>query len=51
VNSFAPPAVIPVLTWVATALETIFGVALVIGFKGEYARTAQPFCLLSLHLR
>lgn len=37
VNSFAPPAIIPVLAWLATALETIFGVALVIGFKVEYA--------------
>ena len=36
-NSFAPPAIIPVLAWLATALETIFGVALVIGFKVEYA--------------
>jgi uncharacterized membrane protein YphA (DoxX/SURF4 family) len=36
VNSFAPAAVIPVLAWLATALETIFGVALIVGFKVEY---------------
>jgi uncharacterized membrane protein YphA (DoxX/SURF4 family) len=37
VNSFAPAAVIPPLAWLATALETTFGVALIVGFKVEYA--------------
>ncbi len=37
VNSFAPKAVIPALAWLSTGLEIIFGVALIAGFKVEYA--------------
>jgi putative oxidoreductase len=37
VNNFAPKAVIPLLAWVSTGLEILFGVALLIGFKVEYA--------------
>jgi len=50
VNSFAPPAIIPLLAWLATALETIFGVALVVGFKVEYAAygSAILFALFAL---
>jgi len=32
VNPWAPPAVIPVLAWLATAAETVLGIALVLGF-------------------
>jgi putative oxidoreductase len=36
VNSFAPKALIPLLAWVSTGLEILFGLALLIGFKVEY---------------
>ncbi len=37
VNSFAPQAVIPALAWLSTGLEIILGIALIAGFKVEYA--------------
>jgi putative oxidoreductase len=35
-NSFAPKVLIPVLAWIATGLEIVFGVGLLIGYKLEY---------------
>ena len=50
VNSFAPKAVIPALAWIATVLETVFGVGLLIGYKLEYVAygSAVLFALFAL---
>lgn len=39
VNSFAPASLIPTLAVVATTLEILFGIALIIGFKVKYIAT------------
>jgi len=36
-NPWAPPAVIPVLAWLASAAETVLGIALVLGFLPRWA--------------
>lgn len=40
-NSYAPVAFIPVLAWIATILETAFGVAFLVGFRLEYVAYAS----------
>jgi uncharacterized membrane protein YphA (DoxX/SURF4 family) len=50
VNGFAPKAAIPALAWIATVLETVFGVGLLIGYKLEYVAygAAVLFALFAL---
>ena len=50
VNSFAPKTVIPALAWIATGLEIVFGVGLLVGYKLEYVAygLAVLFALFAL---
>ncbi|WP_433984399.1 hypothetical protein RBB78_05590 [Tunturiibacter empetritectus] len=50
VNSFAPRGLIPALAWIATGLETMFGVGLLVGYKLEYVAygAAGLFALFAL---
>ena len=43
---WAPPAVIPVLAWLATAAETVLGIALVLGFLPRLAGLLSGIVLL-----
>jgi thiosulfate dehydrogenase [quinone] large subunit len=46
-NPWAPPALVPVLAWTATAAELVFGVALIAGFYAREAALASGVLLLS----
>jgi putative oxidoreductase len=35
-NSYAPDAFIPVLAWISTVLEIVFGIAFLVGFQLEH---------------
>jgi putative oxidoreductase len=35
-NSYAPAAFIPILAWISTTLEIVFGLAFLVGFQLEY---------------
>ena len=45
VNSFMPPATIPVLAWAATVAELSFGLALVVGFRVRWAALGSAVLL------
>jgi thiosulfate dehydrogenase (quinone) large subunit len=45
-SPWAPPAVIPVLAWLATAAETVLGIALVLGFLARLAGLLSGIVLL-----
>jgi thiosulfate dehydrogenase (quinone) large subunit len=45
-NPWAPPAVIAVLAWLATAAETVLGIALVLGFLPRWAGLLSGIVLL-----
>ena len=45
VNSFMPPAVIPFLAWAATAAELSLGLALIIGFRIQWAAFGSALLL------
>ncbi len=45
VNSFMPPATIPVLAWAATVAELSFGIALVVGFRVRWAALGSAVLL------
>jgi uncharacterized membrane protein YphA (DoxX/SURF4 family) len=45
-SPWAPPAVIPVLAWLATAAETVLGIALVLGFLPRLAGLLSGIVLL-----
>jgi putative oxidoreductase len=45
VNSFMPLAVIPFLAWAATAAELSLGIALVIGFRTQWAALGSALLL------
>jgi uncharacterized membrane protein YphA (DoxX/SURF4 family) len=45
-NPWAPPALVPVLAWTATAAELVLGVALILGFYAQEAALASGVLLL-----
>jgi len=45
-NPWAPPALVPVLAWTATAAELVLGVALIAGFYAREAALASGMLLL-----
>ena len=45
-NPWAPPALVPVLAWTATAAELVFGVTLIAGFYAREAALASGMLLL-----